>query len=133
MYNELLTTITGILTSSSWKSQDIEVYPNNYQGSINNKNEYCRISILPSSSSNHSHGGKKELSGLVVFKIFVKAGDGQKRIMEIADILENFFVNKIFNNGISLKTSYLSSEGLDPENKTLYSASYFIPFTYYGD
>lgn len=133
MYNELLTTITSVLASASWKNQGIEVYPSNYQGSINNKEEYCRISILPSSSSNHSYGGKKELSGLIAFKIFVRAGDGQKRIMEVSDILESYFVNKNFSNGISLKTSYLSSEGLDPDNKTLYSASYFIPFNYYGD
>jgi hypothetical protein len=133
MYNELLTTITAILASNSWKAQNIEVYPSNYQGSIKNKDEYCRISILPSSSNNYNHDGDKELSGLIVFKLFVKAGDGQKRIMELADVLDSYFVNKFFNNGLNLKTSYLSSEGLDPENKTLYSASYFIPFTSYGD
>jgi len=36
-------------------------------------------------------------------------------------------------NGTELGTSYMNVEGLDPANKSLYSASYIIPFKIHGD
>jgi acyl-[acyl carrier protein]--UDP-N-acetylglucosamine O-acyltransferase len=78
-------------------------------------------------------GEKKELSGMVAVKIFVSAGEGQSRIMEISDILDNVLQYKKLNNGTELNTSYLNVEGLDPSNKALYSASYIIPFKIYGE
>jgi len=65
--------------------------------------------------------------------MFVKAGGGQGRLMAIADLLDIVLQNKTLPNGTSLGTSYLTMEGLDPSNNSLYSASYFIPFTKYGE
>jgi hypothetical protein len=53
--------------------------------------------------------------------------------MEISDTLDSVLQNKILTKKTELSTSYLNVEGLDPSNKALYSASYFIPFTIYGE
>jgi len=133
MFDSVLDDIEAVFASSAWVSQNIDVYPDNYQGSISDETEFCRLNLLPSSSQNHAYGGKKEISGLVALKIFVAAGEGQSRIFDIADTLDTVLQNKKLTNGTELYTSYLNVEGLDPSNKALYSASYIIPFKLYGD
>jgi hypothetical protein len=133
MFYSVLRDIESIFASSEWKSQNIAVYPDNYQGTISNEEEFCRFNVLPSTSKNLSHGNQKQLNGLLAVKIFVKAGEGQARLMSISNILNTFFENKKLTNRTELATSYLIVEGLDPSNKALYSASYFIPFTIYGE
>lgn len=114
-------------------TQAIEIYPDNYQGDINNENEYCRLSVLPSNSKHLAYGGSKQTGGIIIVKIFVKAGEGQSRLMAISDVLDIYLQNKHLTNGTELGTSYLNVEGLDPANKALYSARYIIPFTLYGE
>lgn len=133
MYDDVLADIESVFASGVWIANSIEVYPDNYQGVINNDNEFCRLSVLPSNSKNYSYGGSKQLEGLVIIKIFVKAGDGQSRLMAISDILDISLSNKRLTNGTELLTSYLNVEGLDPSNKSLYSAQYIIPFKIYGE
>ena len=133
MYDNVLADIESVFASGVWIANSIEVYPDNYQGVINNDNEFCRLSVLPSNSENYSYGGSKQLEGLVIIKIFVKAGDGQSRLMAISDILDISLSNKRLTNGTELLTSYLNVEGLDPSNKSLYSAQYIIPFKIYGE
>lgn len=133
MFDSVLQDIESVFASSAWTSKNIVVYPDNYQGSISNPNEFGRLNVLPSSSENHAYGGKKLISGLVAVKLFVSAGEGQPRIMQIADILDTLLQNKKLTNGTELGTSYINVEGLDPSNKALYSASYIIPFKLYGE
>jgi hypothetical protein len=102
-------------------------------GTVGTQEEYGRVSVLPSTSSYSAHGVIKKLEGLVAIKLFVKAGEGQRRMMAIADILDTLLEHKLLTNGTQLGTSYLSIEGLDSSNSSLYSASYFIPFTTYGE
>jgi hypothetical protein len=133
MFDNVLDDIEGVFASSSWTTHSIDIYPDNYQGTISDETEFCRLNVMPSNSENHSYGGKKELSGLIAVKIFVSAGEGQSRIMAISDILDIVLQNKKLTRGTELYTSYLNVEGLDPSNKALYSASYIIPFKIYGD
>ena len=133
MFDNVLDDIESVFASSSWTSNNIDVYPDNYQGTISDETEFCRLNILPSASNRLAYGGKKELSGLIAVKIFVSAGEGQSRIMEISDSLDNVLQHKKLSNGTELHTSYLNVEGLDPSNKALYSASYIIPFKIYGE
>lgn len=133
MYSDLVTDIYSIFATESWLAQNIDVYPDNYQGSIRNKNEYCRLKLLPSESKRHQHGGGKNLSGLIALKIFVKAGEANKRLAEISSTLDTFLENKKLSKKTELGTSYLSIEGLDAQNQSLYSASYFINFNLYGE
>jgi hypothetical protein len=133
MYDDVLDDIEAVFGSSSWTVNGIDIYPDNYQGVIDDQNEFCRLNVLPSSSENNAHGGSKQLEGLVAVKIFVKAGEGQSRLMAISDILDINLQNKRLTNGTELGTSYLNVEGLDPSNKALYSARYLIPFKIYGE
>ena len=133
MYDNLMDDIEGVFSTASWTANDIDIYPDNYQGVIDTETEFLRLNVLPSTSGYLAHGGNKNLSGLVAIKIFVKAVEGQSRIMEIADILDNNLQNKRLTNGTELSTSYINVEGLDPANKSLYSANYIIPFKIYGE
>jgi len=133
MYDLILRDIENVLGSASWTSNNIKTYPVNYQGTKGSNNEYVLLNVLPSSSENYAYGVTKQVEGLVAVKMFVKAGDGQGRLMAIANLLDTVFDNKTLTNGTKLGTSYLTVEGLDPSNKSLYSASYIIPFTHYGE
>jgi len=133
MYELLLADINGVIASPVWSGKSIEVIPDNYFGKIKNPNEYCRLFILPTTGTREAYGGLTSLSGLIALKIFVKAGEGQKRIMQISGELDSVFKNKKLNNGTELGTSHLRVEGIDSDNSSLYSASYFITFKHYGD
>lgn len=134
MFDLLLEDIEGVFASSVWTTNNILTYPDNYTGSVpDSTTEYVQIKVLPSSSRNNSYSGEKLLNGLIAIKILVKAGEGQGRVMAISDILDIVLQNKVLPNKTKLDTSYLSVEGLDPLNKSLYSASYFIPFNLYGE
>jgi len=133
MYDNVLDDIEAVFNSATWTSNNIDIYPDNYQGTISDQTEFCRLNVLPSNSEHYAYGGNKQTEGLVAIKIFVKAGEGQSRIMAIADILDVSLQNKKLTNGTELGTSYLNVEGLDPSNKALYSARYLIPFKLYGE
>jgi len=139
-YEDARNTIEYMFTQSYWTGQNIDLYPDNYQGTIANHNEFLRINILPSESSSN-YGGKKNLSGLVIITIYVKAGEGQKRVMQISDILDvllqykntSYTLSGTTIKGPELGASYLTVGGLDLVNKALYSAKYTIPFQSYGE
>ena len=134
MFDNVLADIEEVFGGAVWNANSIPTFPMNYQGSIGvNVQEFVRLNVLPSSSSNYAYDDKKKTTGLIAVKMFVKAGDGQGRLMAIADLLDIVLQNKTLPNGTSLGTSYLTIEGLDPSNNSLYSASYFIPFTLYGE
>ena len=133
MFDNVLDDIEGVFASATWTNKSIDVYPDNYQGTISNETEFCRLNVMPSNSENYQFGGFKQLSGLLAVKIFVSAGEGQSRIMEISDSLDDVLQNKKLTKGTELSTSYLNVEGLDPSNRALYSASYIIPFKIHGE
>ena len=133
MYDKVLEDIEEVFTNSTWTSSNIPIYPDNYQGAVTTGPEFCRLNVLPSNSNYLSYGGNKQLLGLVIVKILVRAGEGQSRIMAISDILNLSLDNKRLTNGTELSTSYLNVEGLDPANTSLYSARYIIPFKIYGE
>jgi hypothetical protein len=133
MYDLVLEDIEGVFASAPWTTNGILTVPSNYQGTKNNAREYCLMTVLPSSGSDYDYSRNKLLSGTVAIKIFVPAGSGQGRLMAIADLLNSVLENTTLTNNTRLGKSYLQVEGLDAANKSLYSASYFIPFTLYGE
>lgn len=128
MYSNLLSDINGVFASTAWTSQNINIYPDNYQGSIATPDEYLRLSVLPSSGEYLDFHNSKEVNGTVIIKIFVKAGNGQSRIMAISDILDSVLQTKLLTNKTKLDASYTTMDGLDSSNSSLYTASYVIPF-----
>jgi len=133
MFVDILSDIEEVFASDVWEANNIETFPANYQGSKGNSKEYVIVTVMPSKSDNIAHGAIKQLGGLLAVKIFVKAGEGQSKTMFISNLLDIVLENKRLTSGTILGTSYLNTEGLDPLNKSLYSASYLIPFTKYGE
>jgi len=134
MYALVLRDIEGVFASATWTANDIPTYPVDYAGCKGgDSGEYAMVSLLPSGSRNYAYGVKKESTGLIAVKLFAKSGEGQGRLMAMADLLDIVLDNKTLPNGTKLGTSYLTVEGLDPMNKALSSASYIIPFTKYGE
>ena len=138
MFDLVLQDLEGVFKHLSSGPADLIMFPNNYQGDIvkNGKpaREYNIFSILPSESNNFAFGGdSKNITGVVAIKMFVPAGEGQVKLMKVADKLDTVMDNKRLAHGTQLGTSYINIEGLDPTNESLYSGSYFIPFTIYKD
>jgi hypothetical protein len=132
MFIQTLTAIEGVFASSEWTSNNIKSVPANFDGDMSNTSEYVHVSVLPSNANILAYGVQKQLSGMVAVKIFVPAGYGTRRIMEIGDLLDDVLQYKTLS-GTRLDSSYINVEGLDPRNESFYSGSYFIPFTLYGE
>jgi len=134
MFDLVLSDIEEVIASSGWTTNGIVTIPDNYQGKLgNNIREYVMVTVRPTKSDAYTYSRDKLLSGIVVAKIFVAAGEGQGRLMEVSDLLNTLLEEKTLTNNTRLGTSYLQVEGLDAVNKSLYSASYIIPFTLYGE
>lgn len=131
MYNLILRDVETTFASATWTANNIQTIPDNYLG--DKKDEYVLVKVMPSNSSLNAYGVEKRVEGLIAVKMFTKAGEGQGRVMAIANLLDVLLENKALTNGTKLGTSYLTVEGLDPQNNALYSASYIIPFTHYGE
>ena len=132
-YASLSSSIQTLFSQSAWTSKNINIYPDNYQGKIATKDEYGRINILPTSSRNAIFGGGKGYDGTVIVSLYVKAGEGQSRLMVLGDHLDDILQNKVLTNGLELGTSYINVLGLDTANTSLYSGQYIIPFKSYGE
>lgn len=133
MFNNVLTDVEGVFGSSNWTTNNIKTIPANYHGELGSITEYVSVNVLPSNSNLDTFGVTKKLTGLVAIKMFVPAGYGQRRIMQVGDLIDNVLQYKTLALGTRLDSSYITVEGLDPRNEALYSASYFIPFTIYGE
>jgi len=133
MFTQTLSAIEGVFASPAWTANNIKSIPANFEGDMSSVQEYVHLSVLPANSSILSYGVQKQLNGLVAVKIFVPAGYGQRRLMEIGDLLDNVLQYKTLSSGTRLDSSYINVEGLDPRNESFYSGSYFIPFTHYGE
>lgn len=133
MYSLILRDIETSFGSAAWTAHNIKTIPDNYQGTVGSNSEYVMIKVMPANSSTIAYGVEKQIDGLLAVKMFVKAGEGQGRVMEIASLVDDLLQHKTLPNGTKLGSSYLNVEGLDSQNKALYSASYIIPFTKYGD
>jgi hypothetical protein len=131
MYNLILRDVETAFASATWTANNIQTIPDNYLGT--KKDEYVLVKTMPSNSSLAAYGVEKQIEGMVAVKMFTKAGEGQGRIMAIANLLDIILENKTLPNGTKLGTSYLNVEGVDPQNTALSSASYIIPFTKYGE
>jgi hypothetical protein len=70
---------------------------------------------------------------MLILSIFVKAGNGDTELFNIADSIDSFFQGKTLANGTQFGTSSLMKLGLDPADKSLYRGDYSINFKAYGD
>lgn len=89
-YLQVIQDIEGVFATSSWTNENITVYPANYSGAYTN--EFVKIEVVPSKPfDNYS---KLNVQGQAIAQIYVQTGLGSRRIMEIADKLDNILQAK---------------------------------------
>ena len=130
-YENTLTQIFSIFGSPAWKSQNIKTYPSNYVAK-DASSEFIRVSVIP----NGKGINLKSISGLLIIDIFASAGDGPKRLFQIADKLDEYLCGKTVKteslSKVQMRESSISSSKIDEDNPTLSRVSYSIPFSYFG-
>lgn len=130
-YEDSLSQIFSIFGSTAWKSQNIKTYPSNFVAK-EATSEFIRVSVIPSGKGINL----KSISGLLIIDIFVSAGDGPKKLFQIADKLDEYLCGKTVrtssSNKVQMRDSSLSATKVDDDNPTICKASYSIPFNYFG-
>jgi hypothetical protein len=125
-YKNLEQDVFSIFGSEAWLTENIKTYPNNFTAT-DAGTEFLRVSILPSGSGVNL----RSVSGVLIIEIYVTAGNGTKRISELADKLDEFLEGKTMNK-VQCTSSSLSILGKDKDNPSLFRANYSISFNYYG-
>jgi len=133
MFDSIRSDIYSVFASSQWTATGIKAYPANYQGTISNKNEFVRISIISGRASFDAYNLNKSIPGVLILSVFVKTGAGDKRLFEIADILDDIFEGKTLQNGTQFGPGTINVIGLDRDDPALYRGDYTISFNKFGE
>lgn len=133
MYNSLRSDIYSVFSTTDWTTLNIKAYPDNYQGAISTTDSFVKISIITGSASLDAFSFGKQLSGMLIISIFVKAGNGDKDVYTLADTLDGFFEGKTLQNGTQFGPSTIKYSGLDRDDPSLYRGDYSITFKTFGD
>ncbi len=129
-YADLERDVYSVFDLPSWKAKNITTLPNNFT-SKSAVGEFIRVSVIPGGAALN----RRSASGVLIIDIFIAAGSGSKRANLIADVLDEFLVNKTLSTGYGntqLGISSLVHKGLDKANPTLFFSSYSIPFNHFG-
>jgi len=130
-YEILEKDVFSVFDSQPWKDLELETYPSNYIVD-SPADEFLRISIIPSGRGLNL----SSVSGILVIDIFIPAGKGPKRSAIIADILDTYLVGKslstVSGNTTQFGNSFMSPQGTDVDNSSLFRAVYTIPFNFFG-
>jgi hypothetical protein len=131
-YQDLLDDVFSVFSDAAWISENIPTYPQNHIPT-DPGSEFIRVSIIPSSFISTS---RSSLSGQLIIDIFTVAGDGPARPFSIADILDQYLLNKTINTSGNGATQFIGSTmgngTLDSDNPSLYRSRYTINFNYIG-
>ena len=129
-YTQILNDVESQFASSTWTTNNISAFPVNYVVPAQLQ-EFVKIEILPlRSNEDYNRFG---ISGLVIIQIYVKANQGSKRLMEIADLLDTLLQNKQLGTGTDTQASSLSVLGIDRDNPELFRGDYSVDFNYFND
>ena len=133
-YTALHDDLYSIFGGAGWIAEGIPSFPDNYTNSAN-LSEFIRIAILASSGTYVNI--PRSAAGQLIIDIFVPAGQGLKRLNQIADRLDVFLAGKsvatALGGNTQLGVSALSPVGVDSANPSLYRGSYSISFNYFGN
>ena len=129
-YQDAFDDIFAVFDTVAWKAESIKTFPNNFTGTVGS-NEYIRVTVLTGGPSLN----EKSISGQTIIEIFIPAGNGPYRAVQIADKLDSYLVGKNFmTDGKSTQFlfSSLTPKGNDTVNPSLYCMIYSIPFNHTG-
>ena len=131
-YQDVIDDVFSVFSAPGWLAESIPTYPQNHIP-INPGDEFIRVSIVPSSYLSTS---RSSLSGQLIIDIFTVAGNGPSRSFAIADILDQYLLNKYLNTSGNGATQFIGSAmgngDLDRDNPSLYRSIYTINFNYTG-
>jgi len=128
-YANVISDIEGQFGTSGWTNTNISAFPSNFRVPAN-LSEFVKIEVLPLSSN--SDYGRFGVEGIVYIQTYVQANQGVKRLMEIADLLDNILQNKTFTNGTQTRESSLNVLGLDRDNPELFRGDFAVDFINYN-
>ncbi len=130
-YVQLEQDVFSIFASPEWQAEDIETYPTNYIA-VKSSNHFIRVSVIPSGKGINRYSTK----GILIIDIFITAGKGIRKALEIADRLDAYLVNKSISTHTGSTTQFgfssLAAGVDDKENLALYSNSYSITFDFFS-
>jgi hypothetical protein len=133
MYTNLKDDVYSVFASTAWKTTGYKAYPLDYSGKITTTGVFLRIAILPGKATFDTYGITKKFEGNLILSIFVKAGDGDKKLFEVAETLDSLFQGKTLTNGTQFGPSTLTRLGLDSADSSFYRGDYSINFNAYGE
>jgi hypothetical protein len=127
-YSNSTSDILKVFATTDWVNEGIKTYPRDFVSS-GLGTEFVRVSVIhPNTGIN-----RQSVSGLFIAEIFTENGKGPKRAAEIADVLDKYLANKVFNNmsgTTQMLGSTLKSNGQDPANTALVKSTFSVPFIY---
>jgi len=128
-YENILFDVESPFGNSTWTANNIPAFPSNYAVPANTS-EFVKIEVLPlRSNSDYNRFG---IEGKIFIQIYVQANKGVKRLMEIADLLDNILQNKTLTNGTQTRSSSLQVLGIDRDNPELFRGDYIVDFLFYN-
>jgi hypothetical protein len=128
-YTTILTDVESVFANTLWSSNNISAYPSNYMVPAT-KFEFVKIEVLPlTGDGGYNRDGIK---GQVIIQVYVKANQGIKRLMEIADLLDTNLQCKHLGTGTQTQESSLSVLGIDKDNPKLFRGDYTVDFNYFN-
>lgn len=127
-YTDVISDIEGQFATSDWTTNNIPAFPSNYRVA-SNQSEFVKIEVLPLRSN--SDYGRFGIEGIVYVQVYVQANKGVRRLMEIADLLDNLLQNKTLTNGTQTRESSLNVLGLDKDNPELFRGDFSVQFIHY--
>lgn len=128
-YANILSDVEFEFQTSAWKAHSIKTYPVNFVVP-STVSEFVKIEVLPLGTN--TDYGRFGIEGKVIIQIYIKANQGSKRLMEIADLLDNILQNKTLGTGTKTQESSLAILGLDRDSPDLFRGDYSLDFNYFN-
>lgn len=109
-YVEILHDVESVFTTEDWTDNEIQAFPSSFAGVPATK-EFIQIGTYPS-QSNYRSFGSVNVAGYVGINIFTEKNVGDRRLFEIADILDDLLLSRIIGT-LQFQTSLLNRAGSD--------------------
>lgn len=127
-YVEILHDIESVFAGSEWTDNSIASYPSSFSADIpEDVEEFIQINANPSRSRYNSFSSVC-IDGHMIVNIHTQRYRGDRRLFEIADILDNLFLSRIVGD-LQFSTSVLNRAGSDVRYPLYNRGEYRINFT----
>lgn len=125
--------LESVFATSEWTDLSIAAYPVNFVGG-DFSDEFVLVETVPgkiTTPRNRSFSNINTVSGQYIIQVYVKAGEGLTRVMEIADHLDSLLNSKRLPSGTHTGIPVIDIVGTDKDDKSLYRADLIVSFIKY--